>query len=97
VQHHQKETARRPQVQGQGRAALFAKQVDGETVDLGNYVYMMAAHREIPLTKRMLEKLLEVEARDDDWNRLPVKLSKRRSSGCQSTAAAPFRWATRRS
>jgi hypothetical protein len=62
---------------GKAGAALFAKQVDGETVDLGNYVYMMAAHREIPLTKRMLEKLLEVEARDDDWNRLPVKLSKR--------------------
>jgi hypothetical protein len=65
---------------GKAGAALFAKQVDGETVDLGNYVYMMAAHREIPLTKRMLEKLLEVEARDDDWNKDPlVKLTPRGS------------------
>lgn len=54
-----------------GKAGLAAwnLKVDEEIVDLANYVFMMADHRRIQLRARMRKKLLEVEARDDDWNK----------------------------
>jgi NTP pyrophosphatase (non-canonical NTP hydrolase) len=51
-----------------GRAAFLAK-LDSEVVDLANYVFMLAAERGMDLEAEMEKKLIEVEVRDDDWNK----------------------------
>lgn len=60
---------------GKKGQALWLKLVEEETVDLGNYVFMMAEHLGIDLAARMERKLIEVEERDDDWNKVAPRKS----------------------
>jgi NTP pyrophosphatase (non-canonical NTP hydrolase) len=39
--------------------------IDEEIVDVANYVFMLALHREIDLPRRMMEKLVKVEQRKE--------------------------------
>lgn len=69
-----------------GRAVFLAK-LDTEIVDLANYAFMLAAERGLDLEAEMMKKLIEVEARDDDWNKV---VKPKRKAGKSAALAASY-------